>query len=185
MKTGLILFTYNHPNVKKPLSLVSSIIRIFTTGKLKRKDHTPTHTAQTIMIDGELFVIDSDTFGIIPRKFEDWKKGRAWVHVFDPCILNAESKEKAYIKKALDKSGTTYDFKSIVPQLRYQVTGKYKGVTDPEVADNNFICSEFTAWLYGYKLWHLRSPANLFKNRFFDAPFGVDIVAGIPDDIKL
>lgn len=185
MKTGLILFTYNHPNPRRPLSLISSVIRIFTTGKLKRIDHTPTHTAQTILIDGELFVIDSDTFGIIPRKFNDWKQNRAWIHVFDPFILDTEAKEKAFIKQALDKSGTMYDFNSIIPQLKFQLTGKYKGEVDPEKADDRFICSEFTAWLYNYKLWYLRSPANLFKNRFLDAPNGFDIVAGKPNDINL
>ena len=176
-KSGLLLSTYNNPSLKRPLSFISSAIRIFTAGKY-------THSAITIMIWGELFVIDSDTFGIIPRRWDSWKKNRAYIHVFDPNVLKTPEEEKEYCLKLMAKSGIAYDFKSIYYQLNYQVDGTYEGVTDPDKAANNFICSEYFAWSYNLKDWWKRSPINLWNNRFLDFPGGKDLGEGEPEEIE-
>ena len=182
-KTGLILFTNNNFNIKRPLSLVSGVINLFQTGKLINKDKLPTHTAQTIVLNGLLCVIDSDTRGIIPIEFERWKHNRAYIYIFDPMILTTREKTAEYEKNLLVNSGVNYDFKAIMPQLKYQLLGKYHGESNPEKADDNFICSELTAWAYNYPNWWNRSPLNLFKNRFIDAPFGFDVAKGKPEEI--
>lgn len=177
-KSGLLLSTYNNPSLRRPLSLVSSVIRFFTSGKY-------THSAITIMLWGELYVIDSDTFGIIPRKFSDWKKNRAYILIQDPNVIKTEEEEKEYCKKLMSKSGIRYDFRSIYYQLNYQVDGTYEGEVDPEKAANNFICSEFFAWSYGLADWWKRSPINLVLNFYKDFPQGEYIGEGTPDEIEV
>lgn len=182
-KTGLILFTHNNFKLTRPLTLVSGIIHFFQTGRLKNGAHLPTHTAQTIVINDILYVIDSDYDGVKPQLFEDWKKGRAWLHVFDPNILT-EVTGIIYVNKALDKSGSRYGFEDIGSWLKYQVNGKFKGESNPEKADDTMICSYFTAYLYNYAEWWKRSPLNLWQNKLKDAPNGVLIASDRPDNIN-
>lgn len=185
MTTGLILFTYNNPQIEKPFSWISSIIRIFQTGKLKRTDHTPTHTAQTVILYGDVYVVDSDSDSLEPELFATWKSGRAWIHVFDPNVLTNPKMVDDFQKKLIKHSGKRYDFKSIIPQLKYQLFGVYKGETNPEKAAENFICSELTGYAYDLPKWYQLSPLNIFKNRFKYFPFGLDLQAGKPEDIIL
>lgn len=175
-KTGLIFSTFNKPNIERPMSLISSVIRFFTKGKY-------THTATAIFIFDKPFVIESDYRGVIPVPFDEWKQNRAWIHVFDPCALETKEEEENFIKKAMSKSGRQYDFKSIWWQLKYQVTGKYEGEEDWDKADDNFICSEYVAWLYNLEGWWKASPINVWKNRFNNFPKGQDVIEGKPDQI--
>lgn len=182
-QTGLILFTHNGWSLKQPLRNISGIINLFQTGRLTNNSHTPTHTAQTIILDNELYVIDSDTFGIVPKPFSEWKEGRVWIQVFNPNIIKNKAEESIYIKKLMSKSGTMYDFQTILPQLKLHITGKYTGYKNESKADDKFICSELTAWAYNYRLWYQRSPINLYNNRYIDAPNGFDIISGAAKDI--
>ena len=138
MKTGLILFTHNKFKVSRPLSALSGIINFLQTGRLKNKNHLPTHTAVTVVIHDTLYVVDSDNDGLDIEAFDRWKEGRA-----------------------------------------------FNGQDNPILADDSMICSVTTAYFYEYKEWWKRSPLNLFRNRFIDAPSGVDVTQGKPNDIKL
>jgi hypothetical protein len=177
-KTGLILFTFNRAKVSKPLSLISTVIRWFEKG-LFAKGKVYTHTAQTIVLNGKLYVIDSDWDGVEPELWDSWKVGRAWIHVFDPNILT-EKTEKKYIDKALNKSGKRYGYEDIKSWIKYQITGKFSGESDVNKADDNMLCSYFTGYLYDFKLWWNRSPQNLFEYRLIDSPNGFSITEGKP-----
>jgi hypothetical protein len=128
-------------------------------------------------------VIDSDWDGLEPEHWDTWKQGRAWIHVFDPMIITPET-EKNYINKALMKSGKKYGFEDIGAWIRFQATGKFKGQTDVNLADDSMLCSYLTGYLYDFKLWWQRSPHNLFEYRFKDSPQGYTIIEGKPDDLK-
>lgn len=190
-ETGLILFTHNDVEPGKPMNRISQIINFLQTGKLKNKNHNPTHTAVTIVMKGELYAVDSDVSfkelraSIMPIPFEKWKKGRAWIQVFDPNILTEVDSEDLFIKRVLDKTGQRYGFEDLGAMIKFLAGGKFKGQTDLNLADDSMICSVTTAYFYNYKDWPKRSPLNLFKERFNDAPFGVDIAAGKPEDITI
>jgi len=62
--------------------LLSGVINFFQTGEIKNPKHNPTHTAQTLVLDGQLYVIDSDYDGIEPESWEEWKKGKS----MDSCV---------------------------------------------------------------------------------------------------
>lgn len=184
MKTGLILFTHNNFKVSRPLSLVSGIIHFLQTGKLKNKNHLPTHTAVTVVIKGEVYVVDSDTDGLDIELFERWKQGRAWIQVFDPNILDTDT-EEVFTKRVLAKTGQKYGFEDLGAMIVYLSAGKFKGQVNPDLADDSMICSVTTAYFYQYKQWWLRSPLDLWNKRKIDAPFGVDLMQGKPENIKL
>jgi len=185
IKTGLILFTHNRANIRKPLSLVSTIIHFFQTKKIFNPKHLPTHTAQTIVIDDRLFVIDSDYDGIEPEIFEKWVENREWLQVFDPNALT-EVSEKIYINKALDKSGSRYGFEDIGSWLYYKITGKFKGETNDALADDNMICVVFSQYLYSLPEWWKGSPLSLYEDRFDLFKQGNDVHSGpITDYLKV
>jgi len=185
MKTGLILFTHNKFKVSRPLTLVSGIINFLQTGKLRNKNHRPTHTAVTVEIKGDVYVVDSDTDGLDIELFEKWKQGRAWIQVFDPQILTEVDSEEAFIKRVLDKTGQKYGFEDLGGMIMYLSGIGFQGQANPDLADDSMICSVTTAYFYQYKEWWLRSPLDLFLNRKNDAPFGVDLIQGNPENIKL
>jgi len=182
-KTGLIIYSYNEPNIGKPLSLLSSFIRIFQKGFFA-KGKVYTHTAQTIVLNDELYVIDSDYDGVKPKTWENWKVGRSYLVVFDPYILT-DLTEKKYIDRAMNKSGKRYGYEDIKSWIIYQISGRFKGETNLVKADDNMLCSYLTGYLYGFKNWWLRSPMNLYENRLLDCPNGCTILKGNPKDIIL
>ena len=184
MKTGLILFTHNKFKVSRPLSALSGIINFLQTGRLKNKNHLPTHTAVTVVIHDTLYVVDSDNDGLDIEAFDRWKEGRAWIQVFDPNILTLET-EKAFITRVLNKCGQRYGFEDLGAMIKYLTSGRFNGQDNPILADDSMICSVTTAYFYEYKEWWKRSPLNLFRNRFIDAPLGVDVTQGKPNDIIL
>lgn len=185
MKTGLILFTHNKFKVSRPLTLVSGIINFLQTGKLKNKKHLPTHTAVTVVINGELYVVDSDMDGLDIELFEKWKEGRAWIQVFDPQILTGVDSEEAFIKRVLDKTGQKYGYKDLPSKTAYLAGLGWIGQTDLNLADDSMICSVTTAYFMKYKDWPKRTPLDLWINRKVDAPFGVDLMQGKPENINL
>jgi hypothetical protein len=182
-KTGLIIFTYNNYRQGRPLSFVSSMINFFQTWKLKNNSYT--HTAQTIILNGKLFVIDSDVKGVIPVPFEKWKQGRARLLIFAPCVLTPET-EQAYIDRAMEKAGDNYGYEDIKHWLLEQITGKFKGETNPEKADDNMICVYFTQYLYPANCinWWTGSPFKLQKRRFEYFNQGLDLFEGKPEDVS-
>lgn len=179
-KAGLILFTYNHPNSKRWLSYLSPIILAITGGRLRRfGDHSPTHTAQTIWKDGKLMVIDSDVEGVTIKTFDDWKKNRAWIHVFDPNILNKYG-EELYSQSMVKHEGKRYDFLNAALIVKYNLSGKYPKKFNDK--DNTFICSEFTGYGYDLPNRNKLTPIRLFMDRLKYFDNGVDLFAGEPKD---
>lgn len=181
--TGLILFTYNKYIKGRPLSGVSIIINFFQTWKFKNDTNNATHTAQTIMLNGRLYVIDSDVKGVIAVPFEKWKEGRAWILVFDPMVIMPDTEQK-FIDRAIEKAGDNYGYEDIKPWLFEQITGRFKGETDPEKADNNMICVYYTQYCFSMPEWWKGSPLKLQKRRFEKFPKGVDLFEGKPEDVK-
>jgi len=172
-KTGDILFTSRKPKLSKPRSWVSGVINLLQTKKFVNRDQIPTHTGQIVFsVTGKPMVIDSDVDGCEPEDVTKWYKGRNFVYVFRPNILNDLQSVSAYTDRALLKSGDGYGFKSIWQFIIFLITKKFIGrLTTPT---DNMICSVFTAYLYNIKDWQIQTPQSLWVNRFKNFPKGED-----------
>lgn len=182
-KTGLILSTYNKPNILRPLSLVSTVIKWVTRGKY-------THTATLIPILGRWYVIESDWRGIIPVTFDKWKRTKSYIHIFDPNALNEPDQADLFIKKMLGESGKMYDYEKLIDEAKrgvirnFRKDKRYKVVALQAKDDDTFICSEYIAWGYNTPEWWIATPIKVWDERFINFPNGKDLGEGKPQDIE-
>lgn len=174
-KTGDILFTSRKPKLSKPKTYVAFFINLLQTKKLRNLDQTPTHTGQIIFIYGKAHVIDSDTRGVVIYTYENWIKGRNFVKVFRPNIINGLPTTQLYTDRLISKSGGLYGWKSIPSFIEYLAGKRYLGRLTTDSDD--MICSVFTAWGYKefIKDWQIQTPQSLWVNRFKNFPKGEDI----------
>jgi hypothetical protein len=174
-KTGDILFTSRKPKLSKPKTYVAFFINLLQTKKLRNLDQTPTHTGTIIFIYGMAYVIDSDTDGVDVELFEKWAKGRSFINVFRPNVLNDLESVSLYTERALSKAGNKYGWKS-ANDLRKHLQGnlnvdrKIRTTTDFDLQ----ACSIYNAWIYNLKDWQIQTPQSLWVNRFKNFPNGED-----------
>ena len=180
-KSGLVLSCNKKFNFRNLKTYISLLIRLGNKSNWS-------HTARTILIYDILFVIDSDLGlgrnGIAITPWEEWRKNKHDLFVYDPFALSIGDPFKAEVildqdKKALAQCGVaTYDLNSFGYQIKKAITGHWQGETNEVRASSQFYCSEFIAWIYGVNKWYLMTPDNLVTKRKSIFPFSQDLYEG-------
>ena len=159
IQAGDVFSVYTPFKFKRPMSWLSSLIRVITKDKYS-------HSAIAVEIWGRIFICEALAKGIVMKPIEEWPQGDM-IAVSRP---NFSFDKKAFNIKALSKVGNTgYDYSSLIfYQLIYQITGKWMGWTSATVrATNKFYCSEFVGWLYDsiFPDWYKTKPENIYDDK--------------------
>jgi hypothetical protein len=76
--------------------------------------------------------------------------------------------EREFCIQANSLIGTKYNFKGLIDQLIYRVTGRWTGHTGRFAETyNRLICTQYVAWCYGLHAWWKYSVKELLDNNDF------------------
>lgn len=149
LKTGDILICSGN-------RLISRLIKFFTKSKVS-------HTANVLLIEGQIYIIDAQKEGIVLNSFKAWKKKYSYTYIIyrRNDVTDDEIWQKSFTKRALSQSGVKYDYELLFIEHSLElIKDKYFAFNNSDVDrrfENNgkFVCSEFTMWLhkvpYAYK----------------------------------
>lgn len=180
-KSGLIISCNKKFNFRDIKTYLSLIIRLGTRSRWS-------HTARTIVLHNIVFVIDSDfglgRNGIAITPWEEWRKNKNEVHVYDPrqfslaSVAASELIRKQDIKAMLQCGVAKYDLRSFRFQMKKAITGEWQGDTEEGIASSQFYCSEFIAWICNVENWYKLTPDNLVTKRQNYFPQYQDLYVG-------
>ena len=145
-------------------SFLAKAIQIFSRSRIN-------HSAVILSFWGVLFVMDAQARGVNPMKLSDWMKKHKYDFIISRPVAESFDLVK-FSKRCMSRSGITpYDYPSLFFfQLRYQLTGKWKGKTEVQ-AEKRMYCSEFVAWAYELPEWWKLSPEDVFKAMLISCDF--------------
>ena len=145
-----ILLVHTPFNIKRPLTIVSWLIRKVTGSRWN-------HCAIMVTINGVKFIVESDIKGVVMIPFKNWVKEQevAVYGVLESSYRNAKMYEKVGV------SGYSFaDLFWFMPI--YLLTGQFYG-RKVDGYSNKPTCYEFAAWVLDFKDWYKMTPEK-FKN---------------------
>ena len=126
--------------------ILSKLISRFTKSKLS-------HSALIVVLDGIVFVADSQRNGTHLRRYEEWMEKydyRFFISRLD-CELTPVQKERITYRVFSTVGFVSYDFKSLfIKQPWYLLTGRWR-VKPKHKEEKRFYCSEFVAFVIGFE----------------------------------
>lgn len=145
-----ILLVHTPFNYKKPLTIVSHLIR-----KVARTYYN--HAAFLIEYNGLQFIIESDIHGVVKTPLKEWIREQS-VKVYEiPAALEFNAHNKAM--SMVSKLGYSFiDLLWFMPI--FILTNKYYGLTKEESC-NKPTCYEFIARVLNFNNWWRMTPNEL------------------------
>lgn len=121
------------------------------------------HTAFAIEIYGDIYIVDAQRGGIIPRRLDLWLERYDYkIDIHRNKYWTKEDIDSLCVR-AMSKSGETpYDFASLfLYQPIYNIFGVWKGKRN-EDADSRMYCSEYIGWIVRLPGYYKMSPGVVF-----------------------
>lgn len=153
LKTGDIVLVHTPFNWKRPLTILSHLIRLFTKSFWN-------HAASIVEIWGINYIVESDINGVTILPYKDWVKNQT-ITVFRVPFVN----KKEFSVRSMSKVGfVKYDFKGLLFYGPISlITNKWYGKSDERKAAKRFFCSEKVAWDHEFPNWYSMRPNQLFN----------------------
>jgi hypothetical protein len=124
--------------------VIAKLISFFTKSKV-------THTAVAIRLWGQLYIIDAQRKGIIPRSFYSWCN--TYKYKFEVQRNPKFKEEKDFAIKAMSQSGTDYDFELLLVEYPHKIIAETVKLNlrlrKKFESNDRFICSEYAMWCHG------------------------------------
>lgn len=125
---------------------------------------TINHTAIVLLIDGEVFISDSQQNGTNLKTLENWNNAYNYQYKIHRYKFNSEKWGRSLRVRALSKIGITgYDFASLlIWQPIYLLTRKWYGRKEGK-AEKRMYCSEYVGYCHDIPEFWKHNPDELFK----------------------
>lgn len=159
LQSGDIILYSNRFRLLKPVTWLSTLIRIFTRVPYD-------HCAIVVHSWGVPMLNEALGDGVICRPAAEHlqRKGTSFV-VLRP--LQPVS-EQDLCRKANSMLGRKYDLLTLlVYQPLYRITGRWVGSTQDKIACRQFVCTEYVAWAHNLDRWWLYSAKELIEHPEF------------------
>jgi hypothetical protein len=134
-------------------SLMSSIIRRVT------KSSRISHTALVLILEGQLFIVDSQWDGTRIRTYENWEQKWNYRYIVTRG-LPFRHNPSIILKEISEHINKPYGYWALVKHLIYSWTGKWISSKDE---NKHLICSEFVALIAKMPNSHKATPIKLYN----------------------
>jgi hypothetical protein len=133
--------------------IISKLIAFFTASKI-------THTAVAIRIWGQLYIIDAQRQGVLPRPFGTWMA--EYDYKFEVQRNPFVAEEKYFSMRAMSKSGSKYDLQLLFLEQPSEIlkdkVGLQSDVNSKFKRNDKYVCSEYATWCHEIEDAHKFTP---------------------------
>lgn len=160
MRAGDVILFKTKFHLLKPMSWLSSLIRLFTKSKYN-------HVGLFIESWGEMFLIEAIGKGVIVRPCTYMNRPGNDILILEP---NFDYDSKELSKKVTKQLGKSYNYKLLIlEQAWYRLTGDWWGRTNVNHnQEKSFVCSSLIAWAFCFPEWWKWSAKEFYESNYFN-----------------